>query len=96
MKTSHPSAFTESPWTSLPLAGAGVAVLPEFGTLAELRRIFSIPRSTAYELERDGRIKFVRLRKRGALRGRVLVDLDSVRRYLAACAVENSRTEDAK
>jgi len=59
---------------------------PEFGNFTTTRAIFNIPRSSAYALEAMGEIKFCRLRKRGNQRGRVLVDLDSVREYLKRCA----------
>ena len=68
-----------------PSATASLAAQPEFGTIRELRRVFSIARSSAYELAEAGEIAFVRLRKRGNLRGRVLVNFDSVRAYLARC-----------
>jgi len=58
----------------------------EFGTFTTLRAGFGIPRSSAYELEKAGDIKFSRLRKRGNQRGRVLINLDSVREYLKRCA----------
>ena len=66
-----------------------IATLPEFGNLGELRRVFSIPRSTAYQLADEGEIRFVRLRKRGNIHGRVLVSFDSVREYLARCAAQD-------
>jgi hypothetical protein len=50
-----------------------------------LRELFGIPRSSAYMLEQSGEIRCVRLRKRGSQRGRVLIDLDSVRHYLERC-----------
>lgn len=75
--------------TSAAIATTESAALPEFGTLPTLRVLFSIPRSTAYELESEGEIRFVRLRKRGRVSGRVLVDLDSVRAYLDRCAEKN-------
>jgi hypothetical protein len=62
---------------------------PEAGTLGTLRGIFGIPRSSAYELEARGEIRFIRLRKRGNAIGRVLVDFDSVRAYLARCAASD-------
>lgn len=67
-------------------AAAGVESKPEFGTFATVRALFGIPRSSAYEMEQRGEIAFVRLRKRGQVRGRVLVNLDSVRGYLVRCA----------
>lgn len=71
-------------------AVAGVESKPEFGTFATVRALFGIPRSSAYEMEQRGEIAFVRLRKRGQVRGRVLVNLDSVRDYLARCAAAAS------
>ena len=58
---------------------------PEAGDLKELRRLFGIPRTTAYELSESGDIVFIRLRKRGRPYGKVLVDFASVREYLAKC-----------
>ena len=74
--------------SATPSAAAASPAQPEFGTLCELRRVFGIARSSAYELEEAREIKFVRLRKRGNARGRVLVSFDSVRSYLARCATE--------
>ena len=74
--------------TERPEAAASHAAKPEFGGFAQLDSLFSIPRSSAYELEDAGEIRFVRLRKRGKLRARVLVDFDSVRSYLERCRGE--------
>lgn len=69
---------------------ASLAAKPEFGGFDQLSSLFSIPRSSAYELESAGEIRFVRLRKRGNVRARVLVDFDSVRRYLDRCRDEKA------
>ena len=69
-------------------AVAGGDLKPEFGTFATVRALFGIPRSSAYEMEQRGEIAFVRLRKRGQVRGRVIVNLDSVRDFIARCAAE--------
>lgn len=74
--------------TERPDAAASLAAKPEFGGFEQLRSVFDMPRSTAYELEQAGEISFRRLRKRGNLRARVLVDFDSVRRYLDRCRDE--------
>ena len=74
--------------TERPNAAASLAAQPEFGGFDQLRTLFNIPRSTAYELEKAGEIRFVRLRKRGNIRARVLIDLDSVRRYFDRCRDE--------
>lgn len=58
---------------------------PEAGDLKELRRLFGIPKSTAYELAEAGDITFIRLRKGGRPYGKVLVDFESVREYFARC-----------
>lgn len=55
----------------------------EFADFPTLRALFSISRSYAYFLEGQGKIKFVRLRGRGRVRGKVLVNLDSVRAFLS-------------
>jgi hypothetical protein len=72
-------------------AAASIAARPEAGTLCELRRLFGIPRSSAYELAEAKEITFVRLRKRGNVRGRVLVNFDSVRAYLGRCASDGGQ-----
>lgn len=51
---------------------------PEFVTIADARKLFGIPRSTLYELEKSRSIRFVRLRKPGNALGKVLVDCASV------------------
>ena len=72
-----------SPETSSAVtATTEIAAQAEFGNFATLRALFNIPRSSAYELEKAGDICFARLRKRGNVRGRVLVNLDSVRAFL--------------
>src|SRR5947207_12618118 len=55
---------------------------PEFVDVDGLRRGFGIKRSLAYELLADGLIRGVSLRRRNALRGKRLFQVDSVRAYL--------------
>jgi hypothetical protein len=54
----------------------------EFVDLAGLRQRFGIRRSLAYLLIEDGSIRSVSLRRRGAAKGKRLVDVASVRRFL--------------
>jgi hypothetical protein len=61
------------------------AMMPEFATIPNTRMLSGLSRSTLYELETEGEIRFIRMRKRGRSRGRVLVDLDSVRNFLKRC-----------
>lgn len=66
--------------------GNADVVEPEFATIPNTRKLSGFSRSTLYELEAEGEIRFIRIRKRGRSRGRVLVDLDSVRNFLNRCA----------
>jgi hypothetical protein len=55
---------------------------PEFVDVYGLRRLFGIKRSLAYQLLADGLIRGVSLRRRNAVRGKRLFQVDSVRVYL--------------
>ena len=55
---------------------------PEFLDCRALEQRFGIRRSLAYELIKRNAIRSVSLRKRGALRGKRLFDVASVRGYL--------------
>jgi len=63
----------------------------EFVDFHGLRRLFGIPRSTAYELIDAGEIRSVSLRKKGRQKGRRLIDCDSVRAMFARFAVGEGR-----
>jgi hypothetical protein len=56
----------------------------EFVDLAGLEKVFSIRRGHAYLLLKQGLIRSVVLRQRGRIRGRRLIDADSVRRFLTS------------
>jgi hypothetical protein len=68
-------------FTTQPVA-ASWGVDPEFVDVAGLRERFGIKRSLAYLLIDDGSIKSVSLRRRGALKGKRLFDVQSVRAFL--------------
>lgn len=53
----------------------------EFCPVPKLRELFGLPVSTAYKLERAGEIRFVRLRKKGAVIGKTLADCESIRDF---------------
>ncbi len=57
---------------------------PEFVDCKGLEQIFGIRRSLAYELIKRNQIRSVSLRKRGALRGKRLIAVSSVRAMLWA------------
>jgi len=73
-------------FTTQPVA-ASWGVDPEFIDLPGLQSRFGIKRSLAYLLIAEGAIKSVSLRRRGALKGKRLIDVASVRDFL------NSRME---
>ena len=77
-------------FTSQPIA-ASWGVDPEFVDLPGLQARFGIRRSLAYLLIADGAIKSVSLRRRGALKGKRLIDGTSVRSFskLRICDGEN-------
>src|SRR5437763_4772067 len=69
-------------FTTAPVeASAGVD--PEFVDLSGLEARFGIRRSTAYTLIAEREIRSVVLRRPGTIKGRRLIDVASVRRFLA-------------
>jgi hypothetical protein len=58
----------------------------EFVDLDGLRERFGLKRSLAYRLLTEGVIKGVSLRRRGTVRGKRLFEVESVRKFLKACA----------
>jgi hypothetical protein len=70
-------------FTTAPVAASWGAD-PEFVDFRGLQSRFGIKRSLAYLLIADGAIKSVSLRRRGALKGKRLIDVESVRQFLKA------------
>jgi hypothetical protein len=68
-------------FTTAPVA-ASWGVDPEFIDLPGLQSRFGIKRSLAYILIAEGAIKSVSLRRRGAVKGKRLIDVASVRDFL--------------
>lgn len=60
----------------------------EFADAKTVRQIFGISRSTAYQLNAEGKIRSVSLRRHGSIRGRRLFDCKSIRTYLNHCTGE--------
>jgi hypothetical protein len=69
---------TNSPTITTGIDGA------EFGDFKTVRRLFNLSRGHLYRLGAEGKIKSSVLRQRGALRGRRLWYLPSIRDYLFA------------
>lgn len=65
----------------------------EFGPIPRkgLDPVVGLSRSACYALEKLGLIRLIRLRKSGNIRGRVLIDYVSVRRYYDRLSREQSR-----
>jgi len=61
------------------------SVAPEFTDLAGLKSGWRINRTLAYELLKEGKIRSVNLRREGRVRGKRLVEVSSVREFLASC-----------
>lgn len=60
--------------------------LPEWIDARLAKKIFSIGRTTLYDLAAAGRIKTSSLRERGKLRGKRLFSYDSIRAYIESRA----------
>jgi hypothetical protein len=75
------AAAAAANFTTQPVAATWGAD-PEFVDLVGLRERFGIRRSLAYLLIEDGAIKSVSLRRKGALKGKRLVSVASVRKFL--------------
>jgi hypothetical protein len=76
--------------TSLTIAPVAVScgADPEFVDLAGLEKGWCIRRGHAYQLISDGEIRSVVLRRKGRIRGKRLVEVASVRKWLSAQAVD--------
>ena len=57
-------------------------VMPEFGRIPDVTRVYGIKRGTLYNLIKDRKIKSCLLRVRGEKSGLRLIDMASVRAYI--------------
>jgi hypothetical protein len=82
--------------TAPPETSTGVD--PEFVDLRGFEARFGVGRSTCYNLIADGLIRSVVLRRRGQIKGRRLIDVSSVRKWLASLsdAVDPVMSENAR
>jgi len=76
----------EHPAIIVPLIGGATRppqhIDPEFVDCKGLEAGWAIKRSLAYQLLNEGKIRGVSLRRRGAVRGKRLFSVDSVRAFL--------------
>jgi hypothetical protein len=76
-------ATADAKLTAAPIKpGASGSILPEFGRVPDVERVFGIKRGTLYPLLSSGEIKSAVIRKQGAKTGIRLVHLASVREFL--------------
>jgi hypothetical protein len=59
--------------------GNFTGIMPEFGRLADVQRLYGLKRGTIYNLLRDGKIRGVLLRVKGKKSGCRLLEMSSVR-----------------
>ena len=82
----HKVKTGEHPAITVPLIGGAVRppqhIAPEFVDCKGLEAGWGIKRSLAYQLLNDGKIQGVSLRRRGAIRGKRLFSVDSIRAFL--------------
>jgi hypothetical protein len=84
---------TTAPVSATPAEVA--AANPEWLDALGVHARYSIRRSLLYELDKDGHIKSVSLRRRGRSRGKRLFSVDSIRAFLAKqMKVANAATEN--
>jgi hypothetical protein len=55
---------------TLTVPAAAEVIEPEFATIPTTRKVTGLSRTTLYELQEEGEIRFIRVRKRGRSRGR--------------------------
>jgi hypothetical protein len=58
------------------------SVMPEFGRVADVQRLFGVRRGILYRWIQDGRVKSVLIRERGNKQGIRLIHLASVRDFI--------------
>ena len=88
LKNFVPSLSSRAELTKEPATFAtgakGGFLYPEFMGHEEITRVFGLKRSHLYQLKDKGVIKSVALRARGALKGRRLFHVESIREFLHA------------
>jgi hypothetical protein len=82
----HKVKTSEHPAITVPLIGGATKppqhIDPEFVDCRGLEAGWGIKRSLAYQLLNEGKIRGVSLRRRGAVRGKRLFSVDSIRAFL--------------
>jgi hypothetical protein len=79
--------------TTSPIGATKVAAVPEWCDAHGARPLFGFSRSHLYSLIAEGKIRSACIRRRGAIRGRRLVNCKSIRDFLAKCESETDEGE---
>ena len=80
---SRTDATADAKFTAAPIEpGGSGSILPEFGRVSDVQRIWGIRRGLLYLLLKEGEIKSAVIRRKGARTGVRLIHLQSVRDYL--------------
>jgi hypothetical protein len=76
-------ATADAKLTAAPIeTGESVSILPEFGRVPDVERLFAIKRGLTYRAIKNGDIKSVVIREKGKKTGARLIHLQSVRDWL--------------
>ena len=98
MKSNNIGGGQQTETTTAPVIATPAHVAredPEFLDAVGVHEKYSIRRSLLYELDKDGLIASVSLRRRGRSRGKRLFSVDSIRAFLAKqMKVANSASEN--
>lgn len=83
------NANADAKFTAAPFEpGESGSVVPEFGRVPEVERIWGIKRGLLYLLIKQGEIRSAVIRRKGARTGVRLIHLQSVRDFLAKCTTK--------
>jgi hypothetical protein len=80
--------LTEDQIVAQTTQAAGGALIPEWTDHKGARQLFGFSRSHLYSLIEERKIRSACIRRRGAIRGRRLVNCQSIRDFLAKCESE--------
>jgi|GEM_PF-3553749 len=70
--------------TTAPVTASSYAGFPEFADTHGIRQLYSLSKTHLYNLLEEGKIQACVLRRKGAVRGRRLWNVASIRNYLYA------------
>ena len=90
MQTNHVPRYTTSP------VRPSVVTEPEFIEIPTMKPMFAIGRTATFELIKSRKIRSVNLRREGKTKGRRLIEVASVREYLARLMAEDGAQSECR